>query len=235
MYSAYKLNKQGDNIQLWHTLLQVWNQSVVPCPVLTVVSWPAYRFLRRQERRSGIPISLRIFHSLLWSTQRIWHSQSSRSRCFSGTLLLFLWSNECWHDPRNKPIYHGQLIFNKGYKIIQWGKEEALQLMMLGQLGSVQFSSVAQSCPTLCDPMDCNTPGFPVHLQLQELTQTHVHRVGVAIQPSHPLSSPPPPAPNPSQHQGLLQWVNSSHQVAKVLKLQLQHHSFQCIFRADFL
>ena len=80
-----------------------------------------------------------------------------------------------------------------------------------------QFSSVAQSCPTLCDPMNCSTPGLPVHHQLLEFTQTHVHRVGDAIQPSHPLSSPSSPAPNPSQHQGLFKWVNSSHEVAKVL------------------
>ena len=70
---------------------------------------------------------------------------------------------------------------------------------------SVQFSSVAQSCPTLCDPMNRSTPGLPVHHQLLEFTQTHVHRVGDAIQPSHPLSSPSPPAPNPSQHQSLFQ------------------------------
>ena len=69
MYSAYKLNKQGDNIQPWHTPFPIWNQSVVPCSVLTVASWPAYRFLKRQVRWSGIPISVRIFHSLLWSTQ----------------------------------------------------------------------------------------------------------------------------------------------------------------------
>ena len=74
-------------------------------------------------------------------------------------------------------------------------------------LHSVQFGSVAQSCPTLCDPMDCSTPGLPVHHQLPEFTQTHVHRVGDAIQPSHPLSSPSPPAPNPSQHQSLFQWL----------------------------
>ena len=82
---------------------------------------------------------------------------------------------------------------------------------------SVQFSSVAQSCPTLCDPMDCSTPGLPVHHQLLEPTQTHVHCVGDALQLSHPLSSPSPPAFNLSQHQGLFQWVSSSHQVAKVL------------------
>ena len=84
-----------------------------------------------------------------------------------------------------------------------------------------QFSSVAQLCPTLCDPMNCSTPGLPVHHQLPEFTQTHVHRVGDAIQPSHPLSSPSPPAPNPSQHQSPFQWVNSSHEVAKVLEFQL--------------
>ena len=69
MFSAYKLNKQGDNIQPWRTPFPIWNQSVVPCPVLTVASWPAYRFLKRQLRWSAIPISLRIFHSLLWSIQ----------------------------------------------------------------------------------------------------------------------------------------------------------------------
>ena len=72
-------------------------------------------------------------------------------------------------------------------------------------LSSVQFSSVAQSCPTLCDPMNRSTPGLPVHHQLLEFTQTHVHRVSDTIQPSHPLSSPSPPAPNPSQHQSLFQ------------------------------
>ena len=92
---------------------------------------------------------------------------------------------------------------------------------------SYQFSSVAQSCPTLCDPMDCSTPGFPVHHQLLEPIQTHVHCVGDAIQPSHPLSSPSSPAFNLSQHQGLFQQVSSSHHVAKVLELQLQHQSFQ--------
>ena len=79
----------------------------------------------------------------------------------------------------------------------------------------VQFSSSAQLCPILCNPMDCSTPSFPVHHQLPELVQTHVHQVGDAIQPSHPLSTPSPPAFNLSQHQGLFQWVSSSRQVAK--------------------
>ena len=97
----------------------------------------------------------------------------------------------------------------------------------------LQFCSVPQACPTLCDPMDCSTPGFPVHHQFLEPTQTHVHCIGDAIQPSHPLLSPSPPAFNLSQHQGFFQWVGSSHWVAKVLEFQLQHQSFQWIFRTD--
>ena len=98
-----------------------------------------------------------------------------------------------------------------------------------------QFSSVTQLCPTRCNPMNCSTLGFPVHHQLPEFTQTHVHWVSDAIQPSHPLSSPSPPAPNPSQHQGLFQWVSASHEVAKVLEFQLQHQSFQWTPRTDLL
>ena len=105
---------------------------------------------------------------------------------------------------------------------------------LLSAFHSVQFSLVAQLCPTLCDPMN-STPGLLVHHQLLEFTQTHVHWVVDAIQPSHPLSSPSPPAPNPSQHQGLFQWVNSSHEVAKVLEFQLQHQSFQWTPWTDLL
>ena len=87
----------------------------------------------------------------------------------------------------------------------------------------LQFSSVQSlsHVPTLCDPINRSTPGLPVHHQFPEFTQPHVHRVSDAIQPSHPLSSPSPPVPNPSQHQSLFQWVNSSHEVAKVLEFQL--------------
>ena len=94
-----------------------------------------------------------------------------------------------------------------------------IQKAYLKLIMSVQISSVAQSCPTLCDPMNHSTPGLPVHHQLPEFTQTH--RVSDAIQPSHPLVSPSPPAPNPSQQQSLFQWVNSSHELAKVLELAL--------------
>ena len=97
------------------------------------------------------------------------------------------------------------------------------------------FNSVAQLCPILCDPMDCSTPGLPIQHQLPEFTQTHVHWVGEAIQPSHPLSSPSPPAFNLSQHHGIFKWVSSSYQVAKVLEFQHQHQSFQWTPRTDLL
>ena len=100
---------------------------------------------------------------------------------------------------------------------------------------AIQFSSVAQSCPALCDPMNLSRPGLPVHHQLPESTPTHVHWVSDAIQPSHPLSSPSPPAFSLSQHQGLFQWVSSSPQVATVLEFQLQHQSFQWTPRTDLL
>ena len=100
-------------------------------------------------------------------------------------------------------------------------KVATLLISIVVVLFSVQFSPVALSCLTLCDSMNRSTPGLPVHHHLPEFTQTHVHRVHDAIQPSHPRSSPSPPALNPSQHQSLFQWVNSSHEVAKVLEFQL--------------
>ena len=115
---------------------------------------------------------------------------------------------------------------NKYIPKTKWAKDwnryfskEGLQ--HLGTWKDAQIRSVAQSCPTLCDPMNRSTPGLPVHHQLLEFTQTHVHQVSDAIQPSHPLSCPSPLAPNPSQHQSLFQWVNSLHEVAKVLEFQL--------------
>ena len=100
---------------------------------------------------------------------------------------------------------------------------------------NIQCSSVAQLCPTLWDPMNCSTPGLPVHHKLPEFTQTHAHWVGDVIQPSHPLLSSSPPVSNPSQHQGLFHWVNSSHEVAKGLEFHLQHQSFQWTPRTDLL
>ena len=134
----------------------------------------------------------------------------------------------------NSPMIYFLFLIEYSFNYFFWTiffSEFIEPVIMISLLqGSVQFSSVAQLCPTLCDPVNRSTPGLPVHHQLPEFTQTHVmswHRVGDAIQPSHPLSSPSPPAPNPSQHQSLFQRVNSSHEVAKVLEFQLQQHSFQ--------
>ena len=101
-------------------------------------------------------------------------------------------------------------------ELVPLRKKDTTQLLHYAKdLNGPQFSSVAQSCPTLWDPMDCSMPGSPVHHQLLELSQPHVHHVGGAIQPSHPLSTPSPPTFNLSQHQGLFQWVSPSHQMAK--------------------
>ena len=123
-----------------------------------------------------------------------------------------------------------QLFLLSGCKL--W-EVRGFVLWIVHPLSVSSFQSL--SCVQLCNPMDCSTPGFPVHHHLPELAQTHVHRVGDGIQPSHPLLSPSPPAFNHPQHQGLFQWVSSSKQVAKVLELHLQHQSFQWIFRTDFL
>ena len=136
-----------------------------------------------------------------------------------------------WHLSENKRVEPTYSWHNFGKITAFWGwfshSCDGYLHMFYGnfddhiRFSPVQFSSVAQSCPTLCDLMNRSTPGLPVHHQLPEFTQTHVHRVCDAIQPSHPLSSPSPPAPNPSQHQSLFQWVNSLHEVSKVLELQL--------------
>ena len=120
--------------------------------------------------------------------------------------------------------------------VIQYIKlpKEVCKYYIISYFYTYQFHSVIQSCPTLCNPMDWSMPGLPVHHQFPESAQTHVHRVGDAIQPSYPLSTPSPPAFNLSQHQGLLQWLSSSHQVAKVLEFQFQRQSFQWIFWTDF-
>ena len=149
-----------------------------------------------------------------------WHKGSDRLGHRKGVLFL----------PKTLLRY---LLFKLMYHVIKKPKaqKEAVGRFLVNQ----SVSSVTQSCPTLCNPMNHSTPGLPVHHKLPEFTQIHVHRAGDAIQPSHPLSSPSPPAPNPFQHQGLFQWVNSSHEVAKVLEFQLQHQSFQWTPRTDLL
>ena len=140
------------------------------------------------------------------------------NRCLPHTFILF--SSHCFTEIDCWKVLNGLLLL----------RFSVFFFYQFYFFMTCQFSSVAQSCPTLCDPMDCSMPGSPVHRQLLELAQTHIHWVGDAIQPSHPLSSPSP-AFNLSQHQGLFQWVSSSHQVTKGLELQLQPQSFQWIFR----
>ena len=139
-------------------------------------------------------------------------------------------------------MYKGTTINNKNnFKVItckqnckKWVKIDG-PICPSSILKYSQFSSIQSlSRLWLCDPMNRSMPGLPVHHQLPESTQTHANWVSDANQPSHPLSSPPP-APNPSQHQGLFQWVNSSHEAAKVLEFQLQHQSFQWTPRTDLL
>ena len=126
------------------------------------------------------------------------------------------------------------LGFNDPNRFLLFPSPGVFSCFLHYNLWEPQFSS-AQSWPTLCSPMDCSMPGLPVHHQLLELAQTHVHWVGDAIQPSLPLLPPSPPAFNLSHHQGLFKWVSSLHQLAKGLEFQLQHQSFQWIFRTDFL
>ena len=157
--------------------------------------------------------------------------------------MIYPWRWDAFTNILGTPIHHSV------YGVLWWWEELmaflALLTSLIVWLGRIQRCvtnmhsyplcwcfSVAQSCPTLCNPMNHRTPGLPVHHQLPELAQTHVHWVTDAIQPSHPLSSPSPPAFSLSQHQGLFQWVSSLHQEAIVLDLQLQHQSFQ--FRTDF-
>ena len=121
-----------------------------------------------------------------------------------------------------KQITNKNLLYSTGNSIMTY-------------ISSIQFSSVSQLCMTLWDPVNHSTPALPVHHQLPEPTQTHVHWVGDAIQPSHPLSSYSLPALNLFQHQDLFKWVSSWHQVAKILEFQLQHQSFQWTHRTDLL
>ena len=140
-------------------------------------------------------------------------------------------------------LHYRQILYQLSYQVSPLNTELHINnpspslepICLWANILSIQFSSVTQSCPTLCNSMNHRTPGLPVHHQLPEFTQTHVYQVSDAIRPSHPLSSPSPPAPHPYQHQSFFQWVNSLHEMAKVLKFQLQHQSFQWTPRTDLL
>ena len=150
--------------------------------------------------------------ALPWKSMRTWRSR--------GIMFVSILNN-------SGKLFSALKIVLRGHSSISLSHCISLCYNLCLTQDSVQLShtdqirSVAQSCLTLCDPMNRSTPGLPVHHQLPEFTQTHVHLVSDAIQPSHPLSSPSPLALNPSQHQNLFQWVNSSHEVARVLEFQL--------------
>ena len=159
------------------------------------------------------------------------------TEAFHGFISIETLQSACWHQQ-----YWVFQSMNTEFLFIYldlWSFiQSSIQISYI--FHSVQFS--CSSCLTLCDPMNHSTPGLPVHHHVPEFTQTHVHQVADAIQPSHPLSSPSSPASSHFQHQSLFQWVNSSHEVAKVLEFQLQHQSFQWTpwtglisFRMDWL
>ena len=175
--------------------------------------------------------------SLCWALWCIFLFSPTTTSRFTISLWLWVDGHTFWRILSTAGQYcHGVLWITSTFWEVHWQRKwrtepekwNCYSMLMtywevVRQKSQIRIlcSSVAQSCPTLCDPMNRSTPGLPVHHQLPEFTQTHVHWVGDAIQPFHPLSSPSPPAPNPSQHQSLFQWVNSSHEVAKVLEFQL--------------
>ena len=130
------------------------------------------------------------------------------------------------HSPLQYSCLGNPMNIGAWWATVHGVSKSQIQLNNWAYKETVEFSSVAQSCLTLCDPTNRSTPGLPVHHHLPEFTQAHIHQVGDAIQPSHPLSSPSPPAPNPSQHQSLFQWVNYLHEVAKVWKAPIYQISF---------
>ena len=170
--------------------------------------------------------------------------KSRKSRDTRSNRQIWPWSTK-WSMSRltefcqeNALVIPNTLFQQHKRRLYTWTRWSTLKSDWLYSLQSkmeklYKFSSVTHSSPTLCNPMNRSTPGLPVHHQLPEFTQTHVHQVTDAIQPSHLLSSPSPPAPSPSKHQSLFQLVNSSHEVAKVLEFQPQHQSFQWTPRTD--
>ena len=170
MYSTYKLNNQGDNIQPWCIPFPIWNQSVVPCPVLTVSFWPAHRFLRNQVRWSGIPISKNFQFVVI-------HIGKGFGIVNEAEVDGFLEFSYFFYDPTD---FFNLISGSSAFSESSWTTESSLYILFklsledfdhdLASMHSVQFSSVTQWYLTLCDLMDCRTPGFPVHHQLLEFT-----------------------------------------------------------------
>ena len=194
-------SKNGTYRNIWNSLdLKVWH-----CFVHIKSCNERFKKVNRIQIQSETEEVLNHWASLLISI-----------RCFVWGLWLKLERNDltCWVDAEMPPGRKSNGKEQHRARVTKWmplwRKPYLLLLLMRNRnnykcleirvLSSLQFSSVALSCPTLCDPMNPSTPGLPVHHQLPEFTQTHMHCVGDAIQPSHPLSSPSPPAPNPSQH-----------------------------------
>ena len=194
----------------------------------TIAQAPLSMGFSRQEHRSGLPCLQEIF--------LIQGSNPHLLCLLHCRQILYHWATGEAHIPllcrRNAVKVEFCVTAGRGQP---WGSKDKsfIPSSVNNLLGCC--CSVAQSCLTLCDSMDCSMRGFPVLHYLPEFAQTYVHGAGDAIQPPHPLLSPTPPAFNLSQHQGLFQWVGCLHQVAKGLELQLQHQSFQWIFRTDFL
>ena len=213
MYSAYKLNKQGDNIQPWCTPFPIWNQSVVPCPVLTVASWPAYRFLKRQVRWSDVPISQNFPQFIMIHTVKgfgivnkaeidvflelscFFDDQVDVGNLISGSSAFSQTSLNNWKfiwDTQRGPLAdnpHLPISITLMCIRFTWGFCSKFRVHPRSFWFNQQYCSVAKSSPTLYDTMDCSTPGFPVLHHLQ-FAQTYVHWVRDAIQPSPPLLPP---------------------------------------------
>ena len=166
---------------------------ITPKPLTVYITTYCGKFFKRWEYQTTLPASWDLYAGQE-ATVRTRHATMDWFQIGKGVC------QGCILSPCLFGLYAEYIMWNAGLDEAQAGIK-------------IQFSLVAQSCPTLCNPMNHSTPGLPVHHQLLEFTQTHVHRVSDAIKPSHPLSSPSPPAANPSQHQGLFQWVNSSHEV----------------------
>ena len=147
---------------------------------------------------------MKLSYNLIWVLVKLPHkSDGKESVCNAGDLGSIPGSGRSPGERNGSPLQYSCLENPVDSRV--W---HAI-VHRVARVGHVQFNAVTQSCLTLCDPMNCSMPGLPVHHQLLEFTQTHVHWVGDAIQPSHPLSSPSPPAFNLSQHQGLSKWVSS--------------------------